>query len=235
MVPFGVLQVDSEDNSNELINAFADNITEYSLYQSIQLLFSKKIEFRGIRGMDIVNDRQEHFDIKLDCHYDINASFVNCVGNFDGIKADKYLINKIYYDNNISYHSRKVSFKVQAKNESELDLVDVSLIVYQGWSSLNLTFNQQVYAQNFGRMELFNMTQNYYHNFEPNVVQINQTAITIGVDFSIDEGVHCFGVSYGQNWYYFLNTCINIIDNRYPPKDGKNTVYSIIRPKKVKS
>ena len=235
MVPFLVQQVDSEDLSNELINVLADNITEYSLYQDIELLFSKKIEFKGIRGMDIVNNRYEHFDVNLDCYFRKNANTASCVGDFDGIKAGKYLINKVYYGNDISYHSREVYITVQAKNESELDLVNISLIIYQGWSSLNLTFNQQVYAQNFGRMELFNKTQIYNNNFNPSVIQFNQTTIMVEVGFSIDEGIYCLGMSYEKNWYDFENICINVIDNRYPPKDGKNTIYSLIRPKKMKN
>ena len=185
MLPFLILGNNPEEKPLELIDAFATNVTEYSSYQEIKLLFSKTVYPSSINHIDIVNNRNEHFNVYVSCVIRYNNSFIRCHGYFDKIRADKYLITRVENSdsfNNYTYPSRNIYIQIQERKDWELKLMNIEGKVTKGFSPLNLIFNKQVFGRNISNFKLYN-EKNLYDLWVPPVKQSNKLAVLVDFNF----------------------------------------------------
>ena len=218
LIPFLILGEEQPERPLELIDV-NENIREFSRNQSINFLFSKnEINSQLIKTMAISINKYEEYNISLYCPYNYsrNMTWISCYGDFSRIKENTYKINRIYYSNNIIYPSRDLYIRVNKKQEEDLKLLDIRGYAYQGYSTLNLTFNKEVSRFWFDYFYLYYRT-NYYNLTRFVINQYgNNSVISVNFDFTnISAGPYHLGTGYQGKNYNFSNLYINITSYNY--------------------
>jgi hypothetical protein len=209
MLPF-LVQEDDSDKPLELLEVYT-NITEYKYCQKIKLLFSKRLQilYTSYRIM-FSNDRDEKFNIPLTCDYGPSMRLFECEGNFDKIRAGKYLISEIFSYGATVYPTKNFYLNVKATKETKLELLSIKGKINQRWSLLNLIFNKEINAGSISKFSLYNETL-LYDLYTLNINQISETTISANFDFThIPKGGYYLGMLYKGDEYIFSDIFLNI-------------------------
>ena len=198
------------------------------------MLFTKRIDDvdNNRFGLIFANELDEQFEVAFFCKYGENFRIVECNGNFDLIKADKYLITELFHSYRHVYPSKKIYLNVQGKGEAKLELLSIKGKIKQSWSLLNLTFNKEINSKSISNFKLYNETLIYDLNL-PHIKQLSQKRISVNFDFThIPQGGYHLGMKYKGDEYKFSNILLNITE-KYPNYiwNLKNTIYSLFKQK----
>ena len=193
-----------EDKGQKLIDVFS-NLTESNYEQMIvfnlrYLLWSPY----SIKWLNIFNNRNEHFRIKLDCKYNTNTNYT-CIADFSKIVADIYVVETLEVDYKYEKYSTiypkgKITIEM---HEKPLKLLSIKGDAQEGNSSmLNLTFNKQVNKNEFGGFYIFNDTD-IYNLTKKEIFQYNSnSSIEVKLDFKkVPSAFYHMGIIYkGHDW-----------------------------------
>ena len=110
LIPFVILKNDDKPKDIDLTNVLA-NVTEYMDNQFIKLIFANSINIipQLIKHIEIENNN-EHYNIKLNCNNKLKDNSINCLGDFKEVKANKYIIKKLNYNNKDINIMKEISF-----------------------------------------------------------------------------------------------------------------------------
>ena len=143
---------------------------EFSKYQNISLLFSKKnLNYRLIKSIWVRKKYSIYsnvYEIPLNCFDYYNYSTF-CLGDFSNISSGNYSIDGWYYNNTIiSNITKQISFYVYKKEiEPDIKLLNIYGDAYSGEiNNLSLYFNKNVTTYYFSYFFLIDLKTNYTHN-----------------------------------------------------------------------
>jgi hypothetical protein len=133
-----------------------------------------------------------------------------CEGNFDKIRAGKYLISEIFSYGATVYPTKNFYLNVKATKETKLELLSIKGKINYGCSLLNLTFNKEINGVSISKFSLYNETL-LYDLYTLNINQISETTISANFDFThIPKGGYYLGMLYKGDEYIFSDIFLNI-------------------------
>lgn len=210
------LLIDHQEEPMDLIQVSSD-VKEYTNYQLMKLFFSSnEVNPKLLQDMQISNNSGELFNIKLNNCTKLKNNSLGCIGDFRKIKADKYKINKINYDNKDILVKKDIFLEVHKKGEpvEDLKLLEIKGDTYRDEKNIvTLIFNKNIKQNYFTTFYLVNKFNDTFEiPFE--VIKEDNTSlmINLNLDLIIEDKYFMYFKYEGKIYYNNNERYINVID-----------------------